>query len=69
MTGIKNNKIDLSNRICGATDHAMSEIKNETNVIDEKIHKVSEIMIHYLIDDELNEIITPSRKKLSKIVV
>ena len=55
----------------GALDHVMSEIKNETNMIDEKIHKVSEMdndTLH-LIDDKINEIITQSRKKLSKIVV
>ena len=55
----------------GAIDHVMSEIKNETNIIDEKIHKVSEMdndTLH-LIDDKLNRIITQSRKKLSKIVV
>ena len=55
----------------GAIDHVMSEIKNETNISDEKIHKVSEMdndTLH-LIDDKLNEIITQSRKKLSKIVV
>ena len=59
------------NRICDAIDHVMSEIKNETNMIDEKIHKVSEMdndTLH-LIDDKINEIITQSRKKLSKIVV
>ena len=48
----------------------MSKIKNKTNMIDEKIHKVSEMnndRLH-LIDDKLNGIITQSRKKLSKIV-
>ena len=55
----------------GAIDHAMSEIKYETNMIDEKISKVSEIdndTLH-LIDNKPNEIITQSKKKLSKIVV
>ena len=36
----------------------MSEIKNETDKIDEKIHKVSDMdndMLHW-IDDRLNEI-------------
>ena len=49
----------------------MSRIKNETNMIDEKIHKVSEMdndTLH-LIDDKLNKIITPSIKKLRKVVV
>ena len=43
LTDIINNKIELLNRICGAIDHAMSEIKNETNMIDEKINKLSEM--------------------------
>ena len=52
-------------------DQVMSEIKNETNMIDEKIYKVSEMdndTLH-LIDDKLNTIITPSIKKLRKVVV
>ena len=59
------------NRMGGVIDHVMSETKSETNMIDEKIHKVSEMdndTLH-LINDKLNEIITQSRKKLSKIVV
>ena len=71
MTDVINNKIELVNRMDGAIDHVMSEIMNKTNIIDEKIHKVSEMdndTLH-LIDDKLNEIITQSRKKLSKIVV
>ena len=43
LTDIINNKIALLNGICDAIDHAMSEIKNETNMIDEKIHKASEM--------------------------
>ena len=38
LTDIINNKIELLKRICEAIDHAVSEIKNETNVIDKKIH-------------------------------
>ena len=71
LTDVINNKIELVNRMGEALDHVMSEIKNETNMIDEKIHKVSEMdndTLH-LIDDKINEIITQSRKKLSKIVV
>ena len=71
LTDVINNKIELVNRMCESIDHVMSEIKNETNMIDEKIHKVSEMdndTLH-LIDDKLNRIITQSRKKLSKIVV
>ena len=71
LTDVINNKIELVNRMCESIDHVISEIKNETNMIDEKIHKVSEMdndTLH-LKDDKLNEIITQSRKKLSKIVV
>ena len=66
-----NDKIELVNRIGGAIDHIMSEIKNETNMIDEKIHKVSEMDngTQHLINDKLEEIINQSRKDLSKIVV
>ena len=58
------------NRACGARDHIMSEIKNKTNMIDEKICKVREMDndILHLIKDKLNKIITQSRKNLSKIV-
>ena len=71
LTDVINNEIELVNRMCESIDHVMSEIKNETNMIDKKIHKVSEIdndTLH-LINDKLKEIINQSRKKLSKIVV
>ena len=71
LKDVISNKIELVNGMGGAIDHVMSEIKNETNISDEKIHKVSEMdndTLH-LIDDKLNRIITQSRKKLSKIVV
>ena len=71
LTDVINNKIELVNKMGGVIDHVMSEIKNETNMIDEKIHKVSEMdndTLH-LIDDKLNKIITPSIKKLRKVVV
>ena len=71
LTDVINNKIELVNRMCESIDHVISEIKNETNMIDEKIHKVSEMdndTLH-LIDDKLNTIITPSIKKLRKVVV
>ena len=49
----------------------MGEIKNETNMIDEKINKVSEMdnNTKLLINDKLKEIITQSRNKLNNIVV
>ena len=59
LTDVINNKIELVNRMCESIDHVMSEIKNETNMIDEKIHKVSEMdndTLH-LINDKLKEII------------
>ena len=71
LTDVINNKIELVNRMGGVIDHVMSEIKNETNMIDEKIHKVSEMdndTLH-LIGNKLNEIITQSWKKLSMIVI
>ena len=71
LTDVINNKTELVNRMCREIDHVMSEIKNETNMIDEKIHKVSEMDndTHHLINDKLKEIMKPSRKNLEKIVV
>ena len=43
LTDVINNKIELVNRMYESIDHVMSEIKNETNMIDEKIHKVNEM--------------------------
>ena len=71
LTDIINNKIELLNRICGAIDHAMSEIKNETNMIDEKIHKLSEMdndTLHW-INDKLKEFINESGRNVRKIAV
>ena len=59
LTDVINNKIELVNRMCESIDHVISEIKNETNMIDEKIHKVSEMdndTLHF-INDKLKEII------------
>ena len=71
LTDVRNNKTELVNRMCESIDHVISEIKNETNMIDEKIHKVSEMdndTLH-LINGKLKEIMNQSRKNLSKIVV
>ena len=71
LTDVINNKIESVNRMCEVIDHVMSEIKNETNMIDEKIYKVGEMdndTLH-LINDKLKEIINQSRKNISKIVV
>ena len=57
--------------MCEESGHVMSEIKNETDKIDEKIHKVSEMdndTLHW-IDDKLNNIMIRSRKKLRLILV
>ena len=68
LTDVINNKIELVNRMCESIDHVISEIKNETNMIDEKIHKVSEMDndTQHLINDKLKEIMKQSRKKLRK---
>ena len=71
LTDVINNKIELVNRMGGVIDHVMSEIKNETNMIDEKMHKVSEMDndTQHLISDKLKEIMKQSRTNLEKIVV
>ena len=63
LTDVINNEIELVN--------VMSEIKNETNMIDEKIYKASEMDndTQHLINDKLKEIMKQSRKNLEKIVV
>ena len=43
LTDVINNKIELVDKIGEVIDHVMSEIKNETNMIDEMIHKVSNL--------------------------
>ena len=69
LTDIINNKIALLNRICVVIDHTMSEIKNETNMIDEKIHKSSEMDNDILlwINDRLKNFINQSGRNLRKI--
>ena len=71
LTDIINNKIALLNRIYDAIDHAMSEIKNETNMIDEKIHKLSEMDNDILlwINDQLKDFINQSGRNLRKIAL
>ena len=69
LTDVINNKIELVNRMGGALDHVMSEIKNETNMIDEKIHKLSEMDNDILlwINDRLKNFINQSGRNLRKI--
>ena len=71
LTNVINNKMELVNRMCESIDHVMSEMKNETNMIDEKIHKVSEMDndTPHLTNDKLKEIMKQSRKSIEKIVV
>ena len=66
LTDVISNKVELVNRMCGAIDHVMSQIKNETNMIDEKIHNVSEMDNDtlYLINGKLKEII--NQEKIQK---
>ena len=71
LTDVINHKIKLMNENCSAIDRAMSEIYNETDMIDEKIHKARVIdndTLHW-IDDSLNEIMTRSRRKIRLILV
>ena len=65
LTDVINNKMGLVNKMGGVIDHVMSEIKNETNMIDEKIHKASEMDNDTLnwIDDRLNEMIYVLQRK------
>ena len=43
LTDVINNKIELLNGVGKSIDHIVSEMNNETNMIDEKIYKVSEM--------------------------
>ena len=49
-------------------DRVMCNIKNKTNMVNEKIHKASEMDNNtlHLIDDNLNQIMTYLRKRLTK---
>ena len=60
FTHLINHRIEQVKRMCEELDKVMSEIKNGTDKIDEKIHKVSEMDNDtlYLIDDKLNNIMT-----------
>ena len=63
--------MELVSRMCESIDNVMSEMKNETNMIDEKIHKVSEMDndTQHLTNDKLKKIMNQSRKNIEKIVV
>ena len=66
MTDAINNKINLINKIGERIGQARCEMNNETNMINEIIHKASVIDNDtlYLIDDKLDKIITQTRKKI-----
>ena len=69
LTDIINNKIKLTNVMSMRIGRVMCNIKNKTNMVNEKIHKVSDIdndTLH-LIDDTLDEIITYLIKRIKKI--
>ena len=66
-----NNEIELLNRVGDLIDHIISWIKNETNMIDEKIYKVSEIdndTLHF-INNKVEEIMSQLKQNLKKILV
>ena len=71
LTDVINNKIELLNRVCESIDHIMSEIKNETDMIDEKIYKAGEMYndILHLINCKLKEIMSQLKQNLKKILV
>ena len=65
LTDVINNKINLINKVGKRIGEARCEISNETNMINEIIHKAS-VMDNdtlYLIDDKQDKIITQTTKK------
>ena len=71
LTDLINRRIEQVNRLCKELDQVMSEIKNERDKTDEKIHKVSEMdndTLHW-IDDKLNNIMNRSRRELGLILI
>ena len=71
LNDVINNKIELLNGVGELIDHIISDIKNETNMIDEKIYKVSEMdndALH-LINDKVKEFMRQLKQNLKKILV
>ena len=71
LNDVINNKIELLNGVGELIDHIISDIKNETNMIDEKIYKVSEMdndTLH-LINDKVKEFMSQLKQNLKKILV
>ena len=71
LTDVINNKIELLNRMCESIDHIIGRIKNETSMIDEKIHKFSEMDNDalYLINDKLEKIIIQLKQNIKKDIL
>ena len=71
LNDVINNKIELLNGVGELIYHIISDIKNETNMIDEKIYKVSEMdndTLH-LINDKVKEFMSQLKQNLKKILV
>ena len=71
LNDVTKNKIELLNGVGELIDHIISDIKNETNMIDEKIYKVSEMdndTLH-LINDKVKEFMSQLKQNLKKILV
>ena len=71
MAHIINDKIELLNRVSDSIDHIISDIENETNMIYEKIYKVSEKGTGHLhlINCKLKEIMIQLKQNLKNILV
>ena len=66
MTDVINNKIKLIDKIGETIDNARCVINNETNMINEIIHRAT-VMDNdtlYLTDDKPDKIITQTRQKI-----
>ena len=65
LTDMINNEIELINKICETITHVLHEMNNETNKVNEIIHKASVMdkdTLH-LIDDKLDKTVRQTRKK------
>ena len=71
LNDVINNKIQLFNGVGNLIDHIISDIKNETNVTDEKIYTAYEKGIDplHLINCKLKEIMIQLKQKLKKIYI
>ena len=71
LTDVIDNKIELLNRVSDSIDHIISDIKNETNMFDEKIYKAYEKGIDHLhlINCKLKEIMIQLKQNLKNILV